>query len=443
METQLPNTVRKARIVFLLLLALAGLLLFAGPEANRLLKSKASAADPSITLNPTGKILTVNEETSALLSLNTKDKRVSGLSIVIKYDPQVIGFTRFEPDAGLSKGFTEAIENTINSQKGELRLTMFSTKKDSELPVNTVVLGTLKIKGIGVGKSLIKINEQYEVIGFAQRSDSNYTLSLENTLLGEWQVDQDSAQISPTTVNPSITSAQITGDNFPFPTGSGVQPTKNAQPSSSPAPSLTSAIPYPTSSGVGSVSQLAGNISLNIKIKLQGILNQNNNIEKIPVIMRLLNEANNQTTDYQTVVFDTEKIIGSNSIKTWTGKVTFKALAGTNYSIYIKGPKHLRKKICDSKATEVNFGGYNCLKGNINLIVGENNLDLSNIYLIAGDLPTQDGLTNAYDLALIINNLGKTERSILDKADVNYDDKIDTQDFALVLKALGLKNEDE
>jgi len=74
----------------------------------------------------------------------------------------------------------------------------------------------------------------------------------------------------------------------------------------------------------------------------------------------------------------------------------------------------------------------------ISLIKGVNNLDFSSIIQMVGDLDG-NGLVNSYDLALIINNLGKNDCPALKTADLNLDGIVDTQDYSLVLSALAIK----
>ena len=130
---------------------------------------------------------------------------------------------------------------------------------------------------------------------------------------------------------------------------------------------------------------------------------------------------------------------------TWTGTVVFddikSSLVGT---IYIKGPKHIKKKICSNNPSEPVPGGYRC--GEFELIElkkGENTLDFSSIVLLAGDLPIQNGVVDAVDLAFIRQTLTNQDSEKLIRGDLNLDGIIDTQDFSMVLSALGFKYDEE
>jgi len=113
------------------------------------------------------------------------------------------------------------------------------------------------------------------------------------------------------------------------------------------------------------------------------------------------------------------------------------------YSLFIKGPKHLQKKVCDLSPSESLPGTYRCQVDKISLKEQVNNLDFSKITLLVGDLPLQDGITNSYDIALVTNNLSKTDPETLKKADLNLDGVVDTQDYSLVIAALSIRFDEQ
>jgi len=180
-------------------------------------------------------------------------------------------------------------------------------------------------------------------------------------------------------------------------------------------------------------------VTLNLKLKFQGVLSRpSNNQNQINVRVRLAGGSLSQPTDYQTAVFTTN----DNGI--WSGQVSFVNVpTGGKYRIYVKGPKHLQKKICDAVPTETYQGTYRCSEGNITLNSGDNFLDFSGVYQSVGDLPAQDGFVNAYDIALVQNNLNRTDTDILALADLNFDGRVDTQDHSLVIAALSVRTDEE
>ena len=123
---------------------------------------------------------------------------------------------------------------------------------------------------------------------------------------------------------------------------------------------------------------------------------------------------------------------------------------GKGYYIYVKGPKHVQTKICDNHPNDNRVGGsYHCQIGHtLTLSKGKNDLDFSKIYMMAGDLPPQNGIINSYDISYIRNLLDKdmTERKkpvILANADLNLDGVVDTQDYALLIASLSIKYDQE
>lgn len=177
------------------------------------------------------------------------------------------------------------------------------------------------------------------------------------------------------------------------------------------------------------------NATLKLKLKFQGISKEPaDDLNKLKIKLKLYDENTEKYVDSDSDNFTAD----DNGI--WSGDVTFNGiLTSHRYVLLVKGPYHIQKKVCVERPTETAGGTYRCIKGNISLSRGDNNLDLSGIVLLAGDLPDQDGSITAYDTSLIRNNLGKTDN---DKCDVNRDGICDTQDFSLVIAALSVKNDE-
>jgi hypothetical protein len=133
----------------------------------------------------------------------------------------------------------------------------------------------------------------------------------------------------------------------------------------------------------------------------------------------------------------------------WEGTVNLPAqvIPGQKYYLLIKGPKHIQKKICDKDPSETTGGSYRCQGGHaITFSSGQNNLDFSKIYLLAGDLPVngaQDGVVDSLDTSYIRNNIGKKDSTAVSIADLNLDGRVDTQDWSMVLYALSVKTDEE
>lgn len=128
---------------------------------------------------------------------------------------------------------------------------------------------------------------------------------------------------------------------------------------------------------------------------------------------------------------------------TWTGIVPFPGVASASgYLVYVKGEKHVQKKVCETTPTESYKTAYRCDNGTIGLQTGVNTFDFSGIEMPVGDLPLQDKVINAYDITLVRNNLGKSDPEAVRLADVNYDGVVTTQDYSLIIEALETRPDD-
>jgi len=196
------------------------------------------------------------------------------------------------------------------------------------------------------------------------------------------------------------------------------------------APTATTAPNSPTAT-----TAPAGNVTLNMKFKVQGIAQKPTGGMNVKV--KLLNESTGVETGYQTAQ------LTANDQGIWSGSASFNVDTSAKYVLYAKGQYQVQKKICDATPTETAGGTYRCTTGKISLTAGANNLDFSGIILLSGDLPEQDGTINAYDTSLIRNNLNKTDADTLSKCDVNRDGKCDTQDYSLLISTLSVKNDEQ
>ena len=227
---------------------------------------------------------------------------------------------------------------------------------------------------------------------------------------------------SPTPTTSSTTDATAT----PVPT-STLTPT----PSNTPTPTLT---PTPCIFSPATIPTYSGNATLNFKLKFQGIMKAvasayNTQLVKI----KIQDQSTGEVSETRLANFS------QNGSSVWEGNVKFDVVAGDKYKIFIKGPRHIQKKICDSQPSETVPGYYQCSDGNIALTSGTNNLDFTGIIQVVGDLSPQDGIVNSYDVSLIVNNLGKKDCLLLKVADLNLDGIIDTQDYSLIISALAIK----
>ncbi|OGK62728.1 hypothetical protein A2446_04540 [Candidatus Roizmanbacteria bacterium RIFOXYC2_FULL_38_9] len=194
--------------------------------------------------------------------------------------------------------------------------------------------------------------------------------------------------------------------------------------------------------GGGSSSSIPGAtaVKLVMKIKLQGVTAKPRTSDSIDVKVKLGGRLLSSSTAYQTAKFT----VGADGV--WSGTADFSVPPGDGYVVYVKGPKHLQKKICDAAASEAAGGTYHCGDGKITIKAGDNSVDFSKILLLVGDLPengAQNGIIDAYDTGYIRTHLQSTNSSELQIGDLNYDGVIDSQDFSLVLASLSIKYDEE
>jgi len=178
-----------------------------------------------------------------------------------------------------------------------------------------------------------------------------------------------------------------------------------------------------------------GNNVLNLKMKFQGITSKPGDPRNtMDVKVRLTGCG---LSAAQEAVLK----VTANDTGIWSGSVGFNLPActtGTGYTVFLKGPRHIQRKICDATPTETSGGTYRCSDGKISIIAGQNNFDFSGILLLAGDVD-QNGTVDSADISFVRNNLGKTDAAVLSKCDINLDGKCDTQDYSLVISALSVK----
>lgn len=231
------------------------------------------------------------------------------------------------------------------------------------------------------------------------------------------------------TPTPTPSPGQPTTTQTPSVTPGGPTPTQSG-PTNTPMPSiLPSTTPTPTPTPV---------VKINLRLKFQGIFQKPaQQYNKMNVRVGVFNPYLSQTI-YKTGAF----VADENG--DWWGSVTFPEISpGSSFTIFIKGPKHIQKKICDGKPTETLPGTYKCGDGNITLVTGDNNFVFTHIYQLVGDLPDQDGIVNSYDVSLVRNNLNKADATTLTLADLNLDGVVNTQDYSLIIAALSIRTDEE
>lgn len=232
-------------------------------------------------------------------------------------------------------------------------------------------------------------------------------------------------------------SNSTTSKYSPLPTSSQTQTTNTPTPSSTQTPTTSQTIsPTPKLSPTSSVSTgPASLISLAFKLKFHGITQKP---KTSSMLVKIKIADGTLTTPIDKLVY-----FQSDDSGIWIGTTSATLIPGSGFTIYVKGPKHLQKRICDIKPSETNQGKYSCSKGTISIDKSGNLFDLTGIFLLVGDIPPQDGIINASDLGTIKGLLGKIDPVSREKADVNMDGIVDSQDWSLALSTLLITNTDD
>jgi len=118
------------------------------------------------------------------------------------------------------------------------------------------------------------------------------------------------------------------------------------------------------------------------------------------------------------------------------------ALGNDNkYTIYVKGPKHLQRKVCDLQPVYNAEEYYSCAGPNISFKLGENVLDFTGILMYAGDIAqqghAQNGIINIIDIGFVDTYIDKAQYD--PDCDFNQDGKCDVQDHSLMMASMAEK----
>lgn len=404
-------------------------------------------------------------------------KKISAYNVVVQYDPSLIDITGIDQPIDAATG-TDAdkftmLKNTIDPNLGTVELAYIVLRPDSELPTRPKQI--IHIRGKRAGSGTLKIvsqqitgnipeavylvnifNGTFDVVNAPSVSPTislNPTIIITQPSTGSCTVDQDCADNQLCSSNVCLNlpcraayfscirtiprnhtcAIEYAPDSTTCENGGMCQSGICIQ-SISPSPGLPTSTPYPSPTSVTpTISQAPGTMNLNLKLKFQGILKKpvSGTTMKVKVTIdgKELNDTKSQVLDFAV-----------DDLGIWSGKAIFTASAGEGYKVYIKGDKHLQKRICDTSPTETASGTYRCGDaGHIALQTGDNNLDFSQIVELSGDLPDQDGVVDAYDISYIRLNLGSIDPKVISVGDINHDGILDTQDYSLLVASLNVK----
>ena len=191
----------KKKILFALIGLLVLFLVSRAVQKVQELRREAAGQIVELSLDTAGVTSFEQGETiDASLKLDSQGLKVSGVSLIIKFDPQILSVENSSPEAGEGKPFTEVFINEVNNDKGEVVLTIFADKPDSQLAVGSsefpVLLASFVFKGKNDGISEVEIEEaSYEIT--SPQGEGNL-LTLEDFVLASFRVGEAEPTVSPT-----------------------------------------------------------------------------------------------------------------------------------------------------------------------------------------------------------------------------------------------------
>jgi len=384
----------------------------------------------------------VGEEFSVLIKIQASAKRVSGADFILTYDKDILEVTNLSGNLSGTNSFTDTIFLHIGAEAGKIRFSVLAKKSSLELPTGEITVGTITFKGKKAGSSLVVFNEDYQIVG-VNAAENDVSLGITNKTNGNYTIG---AGITPT-ATPSPSTAQSptpTTTPTPSPTGGPTStptptatrtPTPTSTPTSTSTPTPTptrtptptpTRIPTPTLTPIP--TPLLSQISFSLKF---------NGIRDVKPDLKVKVTVANITSGVKKDFNEIEVSADSNTVyrpKNWLTLTDVSS--GGNYNLYVKGPKHLRRKM----ANQVSLYPSQDTR---------NNFDWTGKPLEPGDLPNpnknyeQDGKIDAQDGSLLLDRLYRQGETDLRVADLNYDGIVNLNDFSLLIATLSKKYQDE
>jgi len=426
------------------------------------------------SLIPEKEEVQVDEEFQVSMRLTSRE--ASALELYLSYDSSIFAYAT---EYGQTTGFSQVtqdyflsplVEEVIPSSEGSIKkLHILLVSHEGQLDA---IQFNLKFKALKEGASDFITASETKVAGSSDDDTATYfdlpenvatnvrvvgsgtdpgtcactgeTVSSDTCSVGYGPVcslvDADNScacQALDPTLTPTNTPApenSITPEEG-TPTPTTEPTTESPTPIPTDVPDTESPTPIPTEVSNGGSR---GDVDLKLKVRFQGLTVQPAEEYRTMNAKVVLAAEDKSFREEKSVRFDVD---GNGQ---WTGTYSAKNVPlGAQYAVFIKGSKHLMKKICETSPTESVAGTYKCSTGKINLKEGSQEMDLNKIILLVGDLPQQDGIIDSLDLAFVRNNFGSKTNSTVARGDLNLDGIVDTQDMVLMLKALEFKYDED
>jgi len=427
--------------------------------------SSTSNTDPSFTFNSGSTAPVINFKFDPVTT--TVGANIDSAIAVFKIDglPTGKGLTTFEAIFSFDKNVAEAVNitpsdtvvdkftevhKTIDNNIGSIKLTYLAKQVEGMALANNARFDiTFKRKSTLTAISTTNTSIDAST-ATGDITGTNYQINKTN---GQLVIHPRTTSSSSSSSRQSSSSSSTVSSSSSSRQSSSSSAARSSSSSSSAARSSSSSSRQSSSAGPTPI------VLIKMKLRFQGILTKPYDMTPQNVKINVVKEGESNTGFVETS-FD------PNYDGTYKGIIDVNPVDyNAKYYIYIKGPKHLQKKFCDALPQLNAQGFYSCGKAKITLHNGQNDFDFSNIKLLAGDLPEQGSVQNemidVYDLGImrqyvppICDVEGKkqdcTEAEIatykqpaLIVCDINMDNKIDQQDWSLILASMAVKYDEK
>ncbi len=416
----------------------------------------------NMIMTPSTVAVNMSQENNFVVTFNINGQKVTATELYFDYDPNYIEYYKeYSPGTGFSEIKDPGKENYFDvplieetsspsATMKRLRLVLVSKYNDTANPAwLTNVTGTLKFRAKKAGTTSLLVNKTVtQLAGVNTNGEATYFDLPSTDIITTINISGSTTTITPTgsltgTVTPTVSVTASPTSGLTPTVIATVTPLKT--PTITPTKQPTVLTPSPTQSTGG-----YQDVTLNFKIRFQGMPDKqpaDQAIRKLPVYVALLGD--NRAAQNNLGIGNLEFTAQGNGV--WTSSVPVRIDTSRKWNLFIKGPKHLRKRICSNLPQESIPGGYQCPTEisvgpgiyQMTFKAGANDVDLSNILLLSGDIPVQNGVIDAVDIAYIRANLGSQDQTIKARADLNYDGIIDAQDYSLILASLAFKYDEE
>jgi len=431
-EIKIQNKKKQSRYIRLIKLFLVIITIVAMAFlVNRFIfRSRATQDVATISFSPKLIHVAKNQVFNQTIQLNSGDKKISAIDLTLIYDNTKLQYVPNNTDLLLrtlpANYFTKLIlekETLGSNNRSKVRIVLIANKNEADLNNNLVVSIQFKALGITNSTELILNEPESIVVGTTGTDDS-----LDHT----YDIDSVNA-LSTIIIGEAISCA------------SDAQCSTNAQCASSNTCVCNQGFyncdnNWANGCEATTVCQPTGGVKLKLALKLQGINTTPVTAKGLKFKVSAIGTNNNKQGPKEV-----ELLVSDRNDGIFEGTVDFeKLMPESNFRLFIKGPKHVQKRICDAKPT----GGtdYYCSnEQGFALNTGINEIDLTQTPLLAGDLPLpeQDGILNSKDIVAIRNCIKDRTDECVKQTDVNYDGTTNGTDFTIVINSMGIKYDDE